>query len=126
MLSEDGKKIEETLKLSDDSKKVIDSLTKEELIQEINKKNRSQFQGDKYAYLKTRLEVIEHQELQQQRQEDVAHKTKELTLAREANALSHSSNKLSKVAIAISIVAVLVALGALVLNITTNGNLNAP
>ena len=68
--------------LSDESKNLIDTLTKEELRQEINKKNRSRFQGDKYAYLKTRLATIDEKEKEEQRSEDMRHKGKELFLSR--------------------------------------------
>lgn len=68
--------------LSDDAKRTIDALSKDELRQEINKKNRSRFQGDNYAYLQTRLASLEEQDRQAQRQEDAAHKGKELFLNR--------------------------------------------
>jgi len=110
MLSEDAKKIEATLQLSEKTRITIDALSKKELTQEINKKNRSRFQGDKYAYLNTRLAAIQDQEQQEQREEDVAHKTEELTLTREAN-------RISRIAITISVVAVLLALAALAMDI---------
>ena len=67
----------EVIVVSDDTRKTIDALSKEELRQEINKKSRSRFQRDKYAYLRTRLASLEEQELQAQRQEEVAHKQSE-------------------------------------------------
>ncbi len=107
--------------LSEDAKKTIDALPKDELVQEINKKNRSRFQGDKYAYLQTRLATIEQQGQQAIRQEDVTHKNEELSLAREANQLSHKANKFSKIAIAVSVIAALIALGALIVDVLSNG-----
>ena len=108
--------------LSEDTKKTIDALPKDELVQEINKKNRSRFQGDKYAHLQTRLAGIEQQEQQEQRQEDVTHKKEELSLASEANQLSQKANKLSRIAIAVSIIAALIAIGALIIDVWSNGN----
>src|ERR1041385_456469 len=45
--------------ISDEARKTIDGLSWEELVNEINRANRSRFQGDSYAYLKTRLYVLE-------------------------------------------------------------------
>ena len=108
--------------LAEDTKKTIDALPKDELVQEINKKNRSRFQGDKYAYLQSRLAAIEQQDQQAIRQEDVTHKNEELSLAREANQLSHKANKFSKIAIAVSVIAALIAIGALIIDVWSNGN----
>lgn len=92
--------------LSEKAKKTIDAMSKAELLQEINKGNRSRFQGEKFDYIKYRYKVIENQEQQEIRQEDIAHRTEELNLAREAN-------KLSKIAILVSIAAAIIALIAL-------------
>ncbi len=83
--------------LSDKAKKTIDALSREELREEIDKKNRSRFQGDKYAYLQTRLATLEQLEQNEQRQEDVAHKHEELFLAKDANKISRKANSLSSV-----------------------------
>ena len=107
--------------LSEDAKRTIDALPKDELVQEINKNNRSRFQGDNYAYLQTRLAAIEQQNQQAIRQEDVTHKNEELSLAREANQLNQKANKFGKIAIAVSIVAALIALGALIVDVWSNG-----
>jgi hypothetical protein len=92
--------------VSDEAKQTIDALSEQELREEIARKNRSRFQGDKYAYLQTRLASLEQQKQNEHRHEDVAHRNEELSLARDAN-------KLSKIAIGVSIVAALIALGAL-------------
>ena len=99
--------------LSDDAKRTIDALSNDELNLEINKERRSRFQGDNYAYLKTRLANVEQDKQAQLRQQDIAHKEEELTLAKEANQISHSANRLSKIAISVSITAALIALGTL-------------
>lgn len=112
--------------LSDEAKKTINALSKDELRQEINKGHRSRFQGDKLAYLQTRYATIEEQEQHEIRQEDVAHETEEITLAREANNLSHKANKLSKIAIVVSILAAIIALGVLVVDIWLGGKSSAP
>jgi predicted metal-dependent hydrolase len=98
--------------LSDEAKKTIDALSKEELRQEIDRGNSSRFQGDKFAYLKTRYASIEENEHQEIRQEDVAHKTKKLDIAQEANILSRNANKLSKIAIAVSVIAAIKVTGS--------------
>jgi len=112
--------------LSDDAKKIIDALSKDELREEIDRGNRSRFQGDKFAYLNTRYASIEENEQKEIRQEDVTHKTREINLAQEANQLSRNANKLSKIAIAVSFVAVIVAIGALIIDILSGNNTNVP
>lgn len=46
-------------KLTDSSKDRIDKMTREELSFEINKGPRSIFQGDTFAYLKSRIELLD-------------------------------------------------------------------
>lgn len=101
--------------LKDDTRRTIDALSKDELLQEINRGTRSRFQRENFAYLQTRLSAIKEEEQHEVRQEDSAHKTQELALAREANQLSHKANRLSKVAIVVSVVSALIALGALII-----------
>lgn len=112
--------------LSDDARRTIDALSNEELRQEIDRGNCSRFQGDKFAYLKTRYASIKEDEQKNIRQEDIAHKTKELDIAQEANILSRKANKLSKFAIAISVIAAIVAIGALIFDIFSGIKTSAP
>lgn len=58
-------------KISEKSKKIIDSLSREELVYEINLGNRSRFQREKFAYLKTRLDEISSREPPQTTVSDV-------------------------------------------------------
>ena len=99
--------------LSEKAKKTIDSMSKAELLQEINKGNRSRFQGEKFDYIKYRYKLIENQEQQEMRQGDVAHRTEELNLAREANQLSKKANKHNIIAIVVSIAVAIITLIAL-------------
>ncbi|HHT9911573.1 TPA: hypothetical protein ACT9LC_002781 [Legionella pneumophila] len=112
--------------ISDNDRKTIDHLTKEELLEEVNKGNLSRFQREKYAYLQTRLACLTQQENNEVRQEEVVHKKEELALAREANQLSHKANTLSKTAIWVSALAVLIALGALIFEICSGGKCPLP
>jgi hypothetical protein len=96
--------------LSESAKREIDSLSEVELRLEINKKNRSRFQRDNYAYAQTRLIMLEQQAQKEGLQQDIILKEEELSIAREANRLSHKANNLSKLAIAISIIAALIAI----------------
>jgi hypothetical protein len=95
---------------SDETERMIDALSKDELIQEIHTGRGSRFQGDNYAYLQTRLAALEEQERAEHRQQDVGHKEENLALAREANQISHKANRLSKIAITVSVGAVLITL----------------
>jgi len=103
--------------VSEEAKRRIDALSNDELRLEINRKNRSTFQGDNYAYLITRLAVTEQENQAEHRQQDIAYKEEELTLAKEANEISHKANRLSKIAISVSIIAALIALAALLKDI---------
>jgi hypothetical protein len=103
--------------LSDEAKREIEALSQEELRQEINKKNKSRFQGEKYAYAQTWLEILEQKKQEKQRSQDVSLKQDELSLAQEANRLSRKANNLSKIAIFVAVIAALIALGGLILNV---------
>jgi len=61
--------------ISDKAKATIDSLSKTEIIAEIEKGNRSRFQHEKHDYLKERLAEIEEQEKQEQREKKFLFKT---------------------------------------------------
>lgn len=50
---------EEAAMLSSEAKVTIDALSSEELEHEINLGRRSRFQGEKFAYLKTRKRVLD-------------------------------------------------------------------
>lgn len=97
--------------VSNETKRTIDALSKDELIQEIHRGHGSRFQGDNYVCLQTRLAALEEQERAEHRQQDVGHKEEHLALAREANQISHKANRLSKIAITVSVGAVLITLG---------------
>jgi hypothetical protein len=112
--------------VSEETRQIIDSMTKEELLEEINKGRRSRFQRENYAYAQTRHAILEQQEKEEQRQQGVSQKQEELSLAREANQLSHKANKISKIAIGVSILAALIALGALIFNIYSSGKSSTP
>jgi hypothetical protein len=89
--------------ISDKAKATIDSLSKTEIIAEIEKGNRSRFQREKYDYLKERLAEIEEQEKQEQREQKVSFQNEQ----REYSILS---NKYARVAILIGILTLAVAL----------------
>jgi len=76
--------------VSEEARKIIDALHRDELILEINKGRRSRFSDDNYAYLKTRLSTIEAQQAKETREADGAHKEEELKLGRQANELAVS------------------------------------
>ncbi len=102
--------------LSDDSKKVIDSLSKEELRLDVNKGRRSRFQGDIFAYAKSRLQQIEDGEASAQRDADQDLASEANKISREANSIAESANKTSSMALRVSIIAVVVALVAILVS----------
>jgi len=99
--------------ISDETKRMIDALSMEELRLEIEKANRSRFQGDNYAYIKTRLAILKEQEQTTRRQQDVTQTEEQIALARKANQIAKDANSLSKWAITFSALSTLIALVAL-------------
>lgn len=98
--------------LSEEARKTIDALSKEELLLEINKGHRSRFGHDNFAYLKTRLQALQERDAAQRRNEDIVHTEAELRLGQEANDLARGANQIarrahrwSKVAIAVALIA---------------------
>jgi hypothetical protein len=94
---------------SEEAKRIIDTLPKEELILEVQKERRSRFQGDNYAYLKTRLLSLEQQEEAERHEENSTHKQEELRVGRDANELAARANEIAYRAFWCSIAAVVVA-----------------
>ena len=99
--------------VSAETKKAIDALSRNELRPEIEKRNRSRFQGDNFSYVKARHAELEEKDRGQAREQDLAHKEEELSLAKEANETSKNANRLSKIAIWAAVVSALIALVAL-------------
>ena len=102
--------------VSESAKNEIDPMSREELVLEVKKGNRSRFQRDNFAYLQTRLDELD-------KQQNDEHVTKHLSLAEEANAiarnaneLSREANKTSSKAYSISVVSAVVALLAVVVS----------
>ena len=103
--------------VSEETKALIDRMSRSELALEINKGRRSIFQDDNFAYLRTR-----QQELDRQAVEDGENKQDELSreanaIAREANDLSRVANRTSDKAIRISVLAAFIALLAIVVTL---------
>jgi hypothetical protein len=114
-----GKVVAETINtmISDDARRTIDNLSREELVNEINRQNRSRFQCDNHAYLKTRLAVIDEKQR-------VQGEERQLSLAEEANRIATEANHIAKGAAAtsgkayhMSVLAVLAALLAVVVTV---------
>lgn len=96
--------------ISDETKKVIDALSMEDLLHEVMKDNRSRFQGENHDYLLTRLALIK-------KTEEDSHKEKQLTLSQEANDIAKAANVTSSIAYRMSAFSVIVAVVALLLTV---------
>lgn len=112
--------------LSENSKNAIASLSKEELLLEINKGSGSRFQGEKYSYLKTRLAQIESEEQSILQQEERAHRAESISVARKANELSNQANRLSKWALFVAIVAAIAAIAPFVISMLQSNSAGQP
>lgn len=98
--------------LTNESKETINALTHEDLIEEINKGNRSRFQGDNFAYLKTRLVLLEKQKNERHAQQQLSLDAESNQIAKEANELAREANGTSKSAYRMSVLSVVVAIVA--------------
>lgn len=81
--------------LSSEQKARIDSLTTEEMLQEINLGNKSRFQGEKYAYLKS-----QHQLRLQSERDKVSARSEERE--KEANSIARDDNLIAKKALSVA------------------------
>jgi hypothetical protein len=84
--------------VSEKTKQKIDSLSKEELLHEVSKGTASVYQREKFAYLKTRLAIVQGQEDGLQQQET-------LNVAKQSNIITSQTKRFAVWAIVISLVA---------------------
>lgn len=73
----------------EETKKIIDNMSEEDMIKEIEKGSSSKFQREKFFYLQARLKII-----QGQKTDDNDKQT--LTIANEANEIAKTSNNISQ------------------------------
>lgn len=88
--------------ISEETKQTIDALPIEELALEINKGRASRFQNEKFAYVKTRYELL----LAQCEDE---HKKKTLELATNANTIAQGSAGTAQKSFWLAVVALVVS-----------------
>ena len=103
--------------IDEKTKRNIDNLSKDEIRLEINKKNRSRFQNDGYAYLVTRMAALDDEERATANQQESKFQSETLAVAKEANEISRGANRLSAFAIVISILAIIIAGAALYIDL---------
>ena len=92
--------------ISEETKKIIDSLSKEELLHEVVRGNNSRFQGEKHDYLVARYAILDKKDEDDQKQ-------RELHIAQEANDIAMAANETSSKAYRMSVISVVVAVVAL-------------
>jgi hypothetical protein len=98
--------------LSDESKQAIDALSKDDLLLEVNKGHSSRFQGEKFAYLQSRLQRIQESENTAQHEAEIDVGVEANNIARDANATANKALRLSKLSIIVAVVAIIVAMWA--------------
>jgi|CXWL01.1.fsa_nt_gi hypothetical protein len=98
--------------VSDETQQLINNMSREELLDEINKENRSRFQGENYSYLKTRFAILETQDETQHKQRALELAVAANRLAAEANEISSSASTTAKQSYRMSALAVVVALAS--------------
>jgi len=84
--------------LSDEKKIVIEALTPEEMLHEINLGRKSRFQGKSSDYLKTRYQLREQSEEEARLSRQEARAEKSLSIATRALAAAESANSIARVA----------------------------
>lgn len=98
--------------VSPEARTLIDSMSQEELLEEIHRRQRSSFQGDNYAYLKTRFDLLNNQE-ETNRQEQKMDLAKDANrIAADANSIASEANRTSTKAYRMSVFSVVVAIVA--------------
>ena len=96
--------------MSDQAKKdTIDSLSKYELQEEVNKGLQSRFSRGCHAYMKTRLQELEDKETADNRSEDLSLQKDSNRIAEEANKISRGASCLSKWALGFAVIAILIS-----------------
>jgi hypothetical protein len=93
---------------SERAKQKIDSMSKEELLHEKNKGNRSIYQNENFSYMMTRLEVLQGQEEGQHKQETLNVAKQANTIATKALGISNQSKNIAIWAIAISLITLVI------------------
>jgi phage host-nuclease inhibitor protein Gam len=107
--------------VSENAKRKIDELSKEDLRLEVEKGTRSSFQRDSFAYAKARLKKLEEegQNAQQQAQLDIAADANEI--AKEANVIALDAVTVAKNAWRIAVFSVIVALLSITVTMCSRG-----
>src|SRR6266567_8398812 len=99
--------------VSDEAKRIIDAMSREELVGELERKNRSRFQGDNFAYLAARLNELDHQAEAQHQQRNVELNQEANRIASGANVLAADANAIAKRASSIAAKSLLVSVFSL-------------
>ena len=81
--------------MSGESRAVVDGLSKEEFILEVNEGSRSRFQGDTFACLKTRLDRLKDQERSSDNERELEIDSEANRIARAANDIAERANQTS-------------------------------
>ena len=102
--------------LSEKSKSTIDALSKEELGIEVQKAHLSRFQGEKFAYVKSRLGQIEDSETIEKHKAEIDLALEANEISRDANKLAESANNTSNRAWRASLLSVVVAIVAIIVS----------
>jgi len=103
--------------ISDEAKAAIDVLPKDELRVEVNRGNRSRFQGDKFAYAQSRLQQLDSTEQAEHHRAELAAATDANQIARQANVIATEANAIAQKAWRLSVLSAVIAIVAIVVAI---------
>lgn len=101
-------------KLSDSAKSAIDRMGREELLLEEAKGRASRFQGENFAYLKSKLQALELEDAAARHAQSTASAEQSNSIAAEGNQIAREANDYSRRALRIAILSAVISLVAIV------------
>ena len=107
--------------VSENAKRTIDGLSKEDLRLEVEKSNRSRFQHDNFAYAQARLKKLEEEGQTAQQQAQLATSEDANEIARAANVIALEAVTVAKNAWRIAVFSVIVALLSITVTMCSRG-----
>lgn len=107
--------------VSENAKRAIDELSKDDLRLEVERSNRSRFQGGNFAYVRSRLKQLEEEDQTGQHLAQLAVAADANEIARAANIIALEAISVAKKAWRAAVFSVIVSLLAIVVTMYSKG-----
>jgi hypothetical protein len=105
------------MEVSERTREIVDSMSMPELLIEFHKQNQSKFQNEGFAYLKTRIDLLNAQEEGKHKQQTIQIAQEANSIAENANMISQESLETAKKSLARSTISAWIAVVALVISV---------